>query len=82
MVELAPMPSPAMRTTNVVNPASCRIPRNAYRRSCAISLVQRAIHVARAVSDFHVILPTFCAQPFVLALLHALPGQSPRDQKT
>ena len=44
---------------NAVNPASRRMPRNAWRKSCVRSLIQRAIQVVRASSDFCVILPNF-----------------------
>ena len=57
--ELAPMPSPAIRMTNIVNPASRRMPRKAWRRSCARSFIQRAIHNERASSEFCVMLPNF-----------------------
>ena len=38
-VELAPIPSPAMRIVNAVNPASRRMPRNEWRKSCAKSAI-------------------------------------------
>ncbi len=51
-----------MRIANAVKPASRRMPRNECFRSCAASVIHCAIQVARASSDFCVILPNFlCA---------------------
>ena len=66
-----------MRTVNTVNPASRRMPRNEWRKSCIRSLIQRAIQVERLPeATWHDAMDTVPQQPLlVLAneFLDALP---------